>query len=311
MLLSSPPLNNVIVVAGLSLNPAQQNGQFECVPVEVPVQDTVFACGQFDSQGNVVDIIAQLGETVELCFFYLDPSDNIQGFQLAVCFDCNLSFVEGTFSIEGTILEAVGVEFVSHSVDNDPNDGDGCELTVGILLDALPPFEGQTVPQTSDFLKIGGIDVQVSENAPCDTCLAVQFCDFANGSNSIPIQNIVVVNNESIGDFETQDCNICVVGVPEFIRGDCNGDVQVDIGDPATVLAQQFQGFPVPCLDACDANDDGKINLADAVYLLNYLFDSGLVPPPPSPSPMPSAADQGPDPTDDDLDCASGASSCP
>ena len=88
------------------------------------------------------------------------------------------------------------------------------------------------------------------------------------------------------------------------------GHVKVDIADAATMLEQQFQDFPVPCEDACDANDDGKINLADAVHLLNYLFDGGPVPPDPSPSLIAVPADQGPDPTDDDLDCENGRDSC-
>ena len=30
--------------------------------------------------------------------------------------------------------------------------------------------------------------------------------------------------------------------------------------------------FAPPCLDACDSNDDGRVDLADAVYLLRYPF---------------------------------------
>ena len=44
------------------------------------------------------------------------------------------------------------------------------------------------------------------------------------------------------------------------------------------MFGDEFQDFPPPCQDACDANDDGKINLADAVFLLNYLFAFGLPP---------------------------------
>jgi len=43
-------------------------------------------------------------------------------------------------------------------------------------------------------------------------------------------------------------------------------------------------------------NDSGKIDVADSVYLLGYLFTGGPPPPPPFP-------DAGPDPTPDDLEC--------
>ena len=205
----------------------------------------------------------------------------------------------------------MGTEFVNHSVDNDPNDGDGCELTVGILLDALPPFDGQTVPSSADFLQIGCISVEVDENAPCNTCLPVQYTNFVDASQNIPIENIVIVDNQSIQDFQTIDCNVCTVAQRQFIRGDCNFDIKIDLADAQAGLAQQFQGFPVQCLDACDANDDGKVNLADTVFLLNYLFDGGLVPPPPSPSPIASLDDLGVDPTDDDgLTCETGFDTC-
>ena len=47
-------------------------------------------------------------------------------------------------------------------------------------------------------------------------------------------------------------------------------------------------------MDAADANDDGSIDIADAIYLLSYLFGGGDQPPPPFPDP-------GIDPTPDTL----------
>mgnify|MGYP001364745287 CR=1 FL=1 len=66
----------------------------------------------------------------------------------------------------------------------------------------------------------------------------------------------------------------------------------------ATVIATEFQGYDALCLDACDSNDDGIINLADSVYLLNFLFSFG------NPTPDPGPYSSGEDPTEDSLDCA-------
>jgi hypothetical protein len=291
--LGSPPLDNVIVVAGLSLNPGQTNGEMCCQPA--PLEDTKFFCGAQDEFGNIVDIEGGEGDIVSVCFFWCDPTDNLAGFQLAVCFDCGLNFIEGTFSVEGSILDEVGAEFVNHNVDNDPNDGDGCEFVAGILLDALPPFEGQTVPQTATPLLIGCIDAEI-KGGTCGQNLLIEFCDGINGAGNVPINNIVVRGTESIQNFETNPCRVNVIPLPEFIRGDCNFDEKLDLADAATVLAQQFDDFLVPCEDACDANDDGKINLADSVFILNYLFKFGPEPPAPFPDP-------GLDPTDDELTC--------
>jgi hypothetical protein len=86
-----------------------------------------------------------------------------------------------------------------------------------------------------------------------------------------------------------------------FVRGNSNSDLRLDISDAVFLLNSLFLGGPVPvCLDAADANDDGQVDITDPVYLLNYLFVSGTQPPEPFPNP-------GPDPTPDDPlgDCPS------
>ena len=54
------------------------------------------------------------------------------------------------------------------------------------------------------------------------------------------------------------------------------------------------------CADAADADDNGQLQLTDAVRILNVLFlGTGTIP-----LPGPTDAPCGPDPTDDGLDCA-------
>ena len=61
-------------------------------------------------------------------------------------------------------------------------------------------------------------------------------------------------------------------------------------------------GFEPPCMDACDADDDGAVTITDGIYTLQNLFAHGPALPPPYP-------DCGLDPTADDgvggLDCES------
>ena len=105
---------------------------------------------------------------------------------------------------------------------------------------------------------------------------------------------------------------------PVFVRGDCNasqidhvpptGKDAVDISDAAAGIAYLFQTdefqFVPPCLDACDANDDGRVDLADSVFVLRYLFRFDRQPP------EPFDRSPGTDPTPDRLGCA-GGSACP
>jgi hypothetical protein len=87
-------------------------------------------------------------------------------------------------------------------------------------------------------------------------------------------------------------------GTGSFIRGDANNDGALNIADAIFVLAMLFSGGPpAPCPDAADVNDDGAINIADAIYALSFLFTPGGSPPP---APHPLA---GLDPTPDVMLC--------
>lgn len=87
------------------------------------------------------------------------------------------------------------------------------------------------------------------------------------------------------------------VSGPEFVRGDNNGDGNIDISDPVRLLDALFSGNPLDCESTGDANDDGAVNIADAVAALGAIFGSG------SGFPAPNTCDV--DPTADTLTCNS------
>lgn len=90
---------------------------------------------------------------------------------------------------------------------------------------------------------------------------------------------------------------------PQFLRGDCDSNLTLSIGDAIFQLSLLFDGQMSNCDDSCDANDDGQLDLGDVPFLLEYLFALGS----PPPAPFPSC---GQDPTPDALPCA-GATACP
>jgi hypothetical protein len=92
-----------------------------------------------------------------------------------------------------------------------------------------------------------------------------------------------------LGDCESQPRS--------FRRGDGNGDGKLDLSDAVFVLNHLFVGgTEPPCLDSADADDSGDLDITDAVYSLSFLFLGG--PAPPSPF-----LDCGVDPTPDGLGC--------
>ena len=69
---------------------------------------------------------------------------------------------------------------------------------------------------------------------------------------------------------------------PHYVRGDSNGDEAIDIGDAIFTLNYLFNGGDEPgCFDSGDANDDLAVDIADSAYVLGFLFNNGPPPPPP------------------------------
>ena len=67
----------------------------------------------------------------------------------------------------------------------------------------------------------------------------------------------------------------------KFVRGDVNADGKINIADAITALGFLFSQGKIVCVDAADVNDDGKVNVADPITLLQYQFAGGKPPPPP------------------------------
>lgn len=66
---------------------------------------------------------------------------------------------------------------------------------------------------------------------------------------------------------------------PYYVCGDANGDEAINLADAVYLINYVFKGGPAPNpLDSGDANCDDAVNLADAVYLVNYVFKGGPAP---------------------------------
>jgi hypothetical protein len=69
------------------------------------------------------------------------------------------------------------------------------------------------------------------------------------------------------------------VAVPPYLQGDANNDGIVDISDAVYLIAFIFSGGPAPSIyDAGDCNCDGIIDISDVVYLIAYIFQGGPQP---------------------------------
>jgi parallel beta-helix repeat protein len=64
-----------------------------------------------------------------------------------------------------------------------------------------------------------------------------------------------------------------------FIYGDANGDDAINVADAVFLINFVFRGGQAPDpLESGDANCDADANVADAVHLINFIFKGGLAP---------------------------------
>ncbi|HVR74280.1 MAG TPA: hypothetical protein VMT52_08110 [Planctomycetota bacterium] len=102
------------------------------------------------------------------------------------------------------------------------------------------------------------------------------------GMESFRIAQVTFKNAE--GYFSEPLTPPCIQRIPDLRRGDCDSNGRVNITDAVFQLNHLFQGGQRwVCDDGCDTNDDGRIDLTDPVATLTYLFQGGSAPPPPGP----------------------------
>lgn len=82
-----------------------------------------------------------------------------------------------------------------------------------------------------------------------------------------------------------------------FRRGDMDHNCMFEITDPITMLSHLWLGFPIYCQDAFDVNDNGLMDIGDAIYSFQFQFTGE------SPAPLEPFHECGQDLTPDDLGC--------
>ena len=123
-------------------------------------------------------------------------------------------------------------------------------------------------------------DIDCNGNGIPDSCdLASGFAEDCNGNgtpDSCDLSKGTSVDTN--GNATPDECE------PSFRRGDANDDGNVDIADAIFMLySLMLNGPQSSCADATDSNDSGSHDIADAVFILSYQFAGGNAPPSPGP----------------------------
>lgn len=122
----------------------------------------------------------------------------------------------------------------------------------------------------------------------CDN--VVSFAIFVDSGNGVAVYSftpdasqldqvyaVTFTVTDALGTFTTEDHHLHVI---DFMRGDANGDEELNMLDIMHIINYLYKAGPDPIpMDAADANYDTTINLMDASYLMDYFYRGG--PPPP------------------------------
>ncbi|MEM7261335.1 MAG: dockerin type I repeat-containing protein, partial [Planctomycetota bacterium] len=239
----------------------------------------------------IPDTDVAAGAPTELVI-YADHVLDLAGFQISCVFDNSAFDVSLPLTNEGWTsgldTGAFDIDFLASefvpSLPFPQNNLGG--FTVAILFDAVPPFNEILFASPDSSL----VRVPVVVDAALGEC---PLFEFQSQIPTIELDNLLVTD-DGAGLFPILDSpTICVVPPSDFRRGDANAqDGTVNIADAIFLLEFLFAGGLIPpCFPAADTNDDETLNIADAVSILGYLFSGD--PPPLAPGPI----DCGPDPT--------------
>jgi hypothetical protein len=128
----------------------------------------------------------------------------------------------------------------------------------------------------------------------------VSWRDGLRGSGQ-PVRNVATVNGETEQYCKCQAVTVSFIlrEAVEFLRCDPNDDGRSDIADAVWIVNELFRGGPASrCVDSADCDDSGIEDLTDAVYCVNYQFRGGSAPPVPFPN-----CGEDPDGEDDGIGC--------
>lgn len=135
----------------------------------------------------------------------------------------------------------------------------------------------------------------------CDPCTDTDgdgFGDPGYAASTCPLDNCPNIENPDQSDIDADGvgdtCDNCPQGynpdqqdtdgdgigdVCDYFCGEASGDSAVNVADAVFLINYIFKGGPPPDpLCVGDVDGDDAVNIADAVYLINYIFKGGPAP---------------------------------
>lgn len=226
------------------------------------------------------------------------------GMTMAVTMDTPDPLLAFTFGIchDSNQLTVLSVTEAGDFSQNPPDFSEVTLLSDGVTVSVLMSALNSLLFPAGTGLQLFDIEYQTDPLNPGTSSICP--CDTLGPVVPLPLQ---LVSQTGTSILPSAICFDPIIVDPTFFtRGDCNGDAGFNVADAVYLLGYLFVSPTLlPCEDACDINDDGGLDISDPVNFLAHLFAGGAPPAVPN-----QISGCGADPTPGDpLECDGGT--CP
>ena len=221
---------------------------------------------------------AATGQTSVRAPIYLDSELAVAGFTLSISFESDQIENVSLLFDEGVAVEHEADLRIAHTLETSISTADPTRYLYGyVVMELLPPIGEFDFP-AGESLLLGHIEFDVLPDMQEGDVLVLRFESIPEGFGPDGIGNELAIADTPAVVPEGTSLHVPVVHRDDlFLRGDVDRDSDVDLAD-AISLVQWVSigaGGPISCPDALDVNDNGAIDIADAVALFHALFGSG------------------------------------
>ncbi len=269
--LGSPAVATVVVVDGASIVPVQNSGDVECIGVPDP--EYTYAAGNASAGYNPAD--GNASTSVDITISETDNSglgapfpNDTQGFSMGL----------------GNSSEVVATA-VNLTLPFEADFGESNIFPEGWTVGVVYSFTGGEVLAFPSATTVISVDYETGGSMAGNEDGAIASLTWDDGLGSPAVANVVVVGGGSLTAAQSNgSITLNPVVTIDWLRGDANGDSQVNVADAIWIISELFVSGPASsCAIARDANGDSKYDIADPTYIVQYRFISGPMPSAPFP----------------------------
>jgi len=278
----NPATPTVVVHGGASIAPAVQEPAVITFEPKVCTPAAQFTISIDDTQG-----FGEAVSTVRLNFNADGTNDQqIQGWSYGICSldtaKLAITAVTSAGTDSATVKNGTKADFDTFTLYAEQGGA-----THGIVIDFMAAVTLAPVTSFSDL----AVTVQFQTTTVGETAL-IAPCDKTLGAP--PTANVMVVGGASLPAATNEDPSdeLCpgVVGnhigvftqvedKKSFKPGNANGDAKLDLADGIFILSYLFRSGRAPgCVAALDVNNDGAVDASDAIMIFYWQFLDGPAP---------------------------------